>query len=344
MRPILAHAGRRRFDGHGQNRLTSLVLCVAVAVGSAAACSSGGPKGSSAPGKDSLAVEVASYDLAVGPPARFIAGVLTAGQQLVGFGTVSMRFAFLGTKEASASSTPVGSPTIATFLPVPGTTVPSPPPAAPGIVAGVDRGVYGAQFAFDRPGFWQVEVTARIAGTQRRGTSAFAVGDHHHLPAVGDAALNTNNLTMASTDVPKAAIDSRAGTGGEVPDPELHSTTIAAALAAKRPAVVVFATPVYCVSRFCGPVTDLVDGLSKTNADRASFIHVEIFKNFEAQNDAERLNAAAAEWLLRDDDLNEPWVFVIGADGRIIARFDNVVTAAELEALLQTFPVIGPAA
>ncbi len=321
-----------------------MLVCLVMLGASVAACSSGGSKASPAPGKDGLAVEVASYDLAVGPPARFIAGVLTAGQQLIGFGTVSMQFAFLGTEQASAAPTPVGAPTSATFLPVPGTTVPSPPPAAPGIVSGVDRGVYAAQFAFDRPGFWQVEVTARIGGEQQRGTSAFAVSDRHHLPAAGDAALDTTNLTMASTDVPKAAIDSRAGTSGEVPDPELHGTTIAAALAAKRPAVVVFATPVYCVSRFCGPVTDLIDSLSKTNADRASFIHVEIFRNFESQNDAERLNTAAAEWLFRDNDLNEPWVFVIAADGRIIARFDNVVTAAELEALIQTFPVIGPAA
>jgi len=333
--------------GGGQQihtRRAAVLACVVMLGASVAACSSGGSKGSPASGQDGLAVEVASYDLAVGPPARFIAGVLTSGQQLVGFGTVSMQFAFLGTEQASVPPTPVGAPTTATFLPVPGTTVPSPPPAAPGIVSGVDRGVYAAQFAFDRPGFWQVEVTARVGGKEQRGTSAFAVGDRHHLPAVGDAALDTANLTTASTDVPKAAIDSRAGTGGEVPDPELHSTTIAAALAAKRPAVVVFATPVYCVSRFCGPVTDLIDGLSKANADRASFIHVEIFRNFEAQNDAERLNTAAAEWLFRDNDVNEPWVFVIGADGRIIARFDNVVTAAELEALLQTFPVIGPAA
>jgi len=330
-------------DRRSRHRATALVLCAVLLAGLTAACSSGGTKGSAAQGKGSLAVEVASYDLAAGPPARFIAGLLNADQQLVGFGTVTMQFAFLGTEQASTASTPVGGPTTATFLPIPGTTVPSPPPPDPVVVAGVDRGVYAAQFGFDRPGFWQVEVTARIAGKQQRGTGAFAVADHHHLPAPGDAALDTSNLTMASTDVPKAAIDSRAGTSGEVPDPELHSTTIAAALAAKRPAVVVFATPVYCVSRFCGPVTDLVDDLSKANADRASFIHVEIYKNFESQNDADRLNTAAADWLFRDEDLTEPWVFVIGADGRIAARFDNVATAAELEPLIKALPVIGPA-
>jgi len=36
-------------------------------------------------------------------------------------------------------------------------------------------------------------------------------------------------------------------------------------------------------------------------------------------------------------------VFVIGADGRIAARFDNVVTRDELEPLVKALPVIGAA-
>ena len=55
------------------------------------------------------------------------------------------------------------------------------------------------------------------------------------------------------------------------------------------------------------------------------------------------VNQAAADWLLRNDDLQEPWVFVIGADGTIVARFDNVVTRDELEPLLRPLPPIGPA-
>ena len=100
----------------------------------------------------------------------------------------------------------------------------------------------------------------------------------------------------------------------------------------------VFATPVYCTSRFCGPVTDMVQELARAYADRASFVHVEIWQDFEKQV----LTKAAAEWLLRNNDLNEPWVFVIGADGRITARFDNVVTRDEVEPLLRALPVIGP--
>ena len=301
-----------------------------------ASCSSGG---SDKAGADDLAVQVASYDLATGGPARFIVGLVTIDQRLVGYGTVDLRFSYVGTKENTKNPTPFGPVVKASYLPIHGSIVPEPPPATPQIVAASDtRGLYAAQTSFDKAGFWEVEATARLDGKARSGKAAFAVNPTHAVPAPGDQALATENLTLTTPDVPRAAIDSRAGSG-EIPDPDLHRTTIAASLAANRPVVAVFATPVYCTSRFCGPVTDLVDELAHQYGDRADFIHVEIWRDFQAKT----VNRSAAEWVLRDDQLNEPWIFLIGADGRIKARFDNVVTRGELEPLLKALPVLGPA-
>jgi hypothetical protein len=300
------------------------------------ACSSGGDK----PNAQDLVVQVASYDLATGPPARFIVGLLTADQRLVGFGTVDLRFSYVGTKENADNPSPFGPPVKAAYLPIPGSVVPDPAPPSPQIVAASDsRGLYGAQAGFDKAGFWEVEATATVDGKARTGKAAFAVNPTHTVPAPGDPALATETLTLTTPDVPRAAIDSRAASG-DIPDPDLHRTTIAASLAAKRPVVAVFATPVYCTSRFCGPITDLVDELAHQYGDRADFVHVEIWRDFQAKT----INKSAADWIYRNDELNEPWVFVIGADGRISARFDNVVTRGELEPLLKALPVIGPAA
>jgi len=86
-------------------------------------------------------------------------------------------------------------------------------------------------------------------------------------------------------------------------------------------------------------VTDMVAGLAHDYGDRATFIHIEIWADHQNQ----KLNDAAAQWLLQPNgDLNEPWVFVIGADGNIAARFDNVATRDDLEPLLRQLPVIGP--
>ncbi len=302
------------------------------------ACNGSG--GSVKASADDLAVQVASYDLATGAPTRFIVGLITVDQRLIGYGTVDLRFSYVGTKEGGAQPTPFGPVVKASYLPIHGSVVPSPPPATAQVVRSSDtRGVYGAQTTFDRPGFWEVEATATVDGKTQRGKGAFAVNPRHAFPGPGDEALPTETFTLTTPDVPRPAIDSRAG-GGEIPDPDLHRTSIAAALAAKRPIVAVFATPVYCTSRFCGPITDMVDELAHQYADRADFIHVEIWRDFQNKT----INKTAAEWVLRDDALQEPWVFVIGADGRIAARFDNVVTRTELEPLLQALPVIGPAA
>ena len=97
----------------------------------------------------------------------------------------------------------------------------------------------------------------------------------------------------------------------------------------------VFSTPVYCVSRFCGPVTDVVAELAADYGDRADFIHVEIYRDFEANE----VNQAARDWLMTaDGDLREPWTFLIGADGRIAASWDTIVTRGEIEPLLEALP------
>jgi hypothetical protein len=315
--------GRRRFAAAAGALVLLLTAC-------------GGSGGSGKANPDDLAVQVASYDVATGAPARFIVGLLTVDQRLIGYGTVDFRFSYVGTKEGSAGATPFGPAVTASYLPIFGSVIPSPAPAGPQIVRSSDsRGVYGAPAAFDKAGFWEVEATATIDGKARHGKGAFAVNPTHAVPAPGDAALPTETLTLTTPEIPKAAVDSRGGSG-DIPDPDLHRTTIAASLAARRPVVAVFATPVYCTSRFCGPITDLVDELAHQYADRADFVHVEIWRDFQAQT----VNKSAADWVLRDGEITEPWVFVIGADGKVAARFDNVVTRAELEPLLTALPKI----
>ena len=54
---------------------------------------------------------------------------------------------------------------------------------------------------------------------------------------------------------------------------------------------------------------------------------------------AGKVNQAALDWLSKGDgDLREPWTFLIGADGRIAASWDTVVTRSEIEPLLKGLP------
>ena len=188
------------------------------------------------------------------------------------------------------------------------------------------RGVYAADVAFDRPGFWGIGAGIDLGGRQEV-RKCFKVLPKHDVPMPGDAAPATQNLTVSTPGAPPEAIDSRASAGTPVPDADLHQTTVAQALAEKRPVLLVVSTPTYCVSLFCGPITDMIGELAKQYGDRARFIHIEVWKDFKAQ----QLNDAAKEWIARGADINEPWVFLIGADGKVAARFDNIATRGDLE-------------
>jgi len=277
---------------------------------------------------DELVVQAANYDLAAGEPSRFIAGVLTQDQLFVSFGEVEMEFFYLGTEEGRGTAEE-GPTATGRFLAIEGEQQDG-PIAAP---ASRGRGVYAATVNFDRAGYWAVDLTAEIDGVRRSGRAVFEVREEHLYPAVGEQAPRTANRTLDS-DVPPAAVDSRAQNGDKVPDPSLHELTIAESIERGEPALVVFATPVYCVSQFCGPITDMVEDLQKEYSDRANFIHVEIWFDFQDK----AVNEAAAEWLLVKQDLTEPWVYLIDGAGKIVARWDNVATPAELEAELNKLP------
>lgn len=319
------------------------LACVVVVLVAAGCSSSGSPSGQEhghdeipnvGPGE--LAVAVPGFDLAVGGPQRFVVGLFTASRTDIGYGTVSLRFRWAG-DGVSKGEDEFGPPTIAEFRLLPGTAT-APAPSGPAVLApDQGRGVYVTEASFDRAGFWQVAADADIAGTEGdAGIGAFDVLTDHAVPAVGDLAMASDNATLdsADADADAASLDSRADTLAEIPDPLLHERSINDALGDHRPAVVVFSTPTYCLSRFCGPVTDMVSDLAGVYGDRAEFIHVEIWKDFDEQE----LSPVARDWLYRDGNLQEPWVFLIGSDGRILARWDNVLIRDELEAALGLLP------
>lgn len=286
--------------------------------------------GDDEPDAQPLNVLVASYELIAENDNRFIAGVLTMDQRLVAFGDVGMEFSYLGTGEGSQEPETFTEMT-ATFLAIPGTFTGEPPADTVLAEPSEGTGVYAAEpVRFDRAGFWQVEVTAEIDGTSYSGVSAFQVLDEAQVPAIGEQAPASENNIIGSDARPQA-IDSRATSQEDVPDPELHQLTIAEALEQDRPLVVVFSTPVFCVSQFCGPITDLIQEVQAEYGDQANFIHVEIWSNFQEQ----AITRAAADWLLRNNNLQEPWVFLVDSSGVIVDRWDNVITREELVSALE---------
>jgi hypothetical protein len=287
----------------------------------------------------SLSMEVASSDLALGAPQHFELGIFSSdgqGVKLLSFGQMSFAFSFLG--DGSGDPQP-GPQATGTYVAAFGTPQSGPAPAFTD--PNDARGVYQADVEFDQAGTWQVDATVEVPGqgSQTLSTS-FVVSEQHSLPAPGDRAQRTENLTIDSTGVPPAAIDSRALDGAPVPDPDLHRTTIADALSKHLPILAIFSTPTYCVSIMCGPETDGLEDLAKRYPDRAVFIHVEIWRNYNKSV----VNEAAADWVCCDEsgNLTEPWLFLIGSDGVIKDRWGPLFDPDEVAKELAQLPAMKP--
>ncbi|MGQ0434005.1 MAG: hypothetical protein ACT452_16560 [Microthrixaceae bacterium] len=309
------------------------LLAVTLAFALMAAACGGSDTGSSGARQrdDAIAAQVASYDLVAGRTGRFIVGIYGSDRtRTVAYGTVTFQFAPVN--DRAADPTKPGPEVEATFLPIPGQALDPNQPGPRLVGAAEATGVYGApEVTFDQPGFWEVTVHATLDGNEETTTAAFEVLANSPIPTIGDRAPRTVQPLAGSTDIDPKAIDSRASADRPVPDPELHSITIADALDASRPFMVVVSTPTFCTSRFCGPITDSVQQLAKDFADMPmAFIHLEVWQDFENNI----VNPPAREWIAPTPDVDgaEPWVFVVDANGTITHRFDNVATDAELRA------------
>ena len=227
-----------------------------------------------------FAAEVASADLVAGEPSRVEVGVFrtdaTAGVRLLTGGTIAMALR----PYEGGDGTPVQGQ--ASYVAAPGTEGDA--SGTPALTTpDVARGVYELDdVTFDAAGLWEAQVSIEVDGTPLSLPATFEVLTDHALPAPGDEALRTENLTTETAKDPQA-LDSRAQDGAPLPDPELHTETIAGALGDGRPVLVLFATPVYCQSQFCGPTTDALQELAAEGPKDVAYIHVEIWADYAAR-------------------------------------------------------------
>ena len=187
------------------------------------------------------------------------------------------------------------------------------------------KALYVAHVRVPRAGtYW---VLARPLGRVRiGGVTQVVVNAHSTSPAVGTRAFPSHTPTLATAHGRTSELTTRVP-----PDRGLLRYSIAESLTAHAPFVVTFATPRWCTSRTCGPVVDVVQAARRQFASSlVRFIHVEVY----AGNDPRKgYNRWYREWHLR----SEPWTFLIGADGRVKAKFAGSMSLRELAAAVRRF-------
>lgn len=189
-----------------------------------------------------------------------------------------------------------------------------------------EAGVYVTYTTFDEPGDWGAELSILQGEDETVTTYRFTVLEDSVEPSIGDPAPASLQATTATEPIEE--IDSSYPLRDA-----MHTTTVADAIEVGKPVVVAFATPAFCTSRTCGPVMDLVvDPLFSRYSEEAIFIHIEPYLLRDLrQTNVQNPVPAVLEWRLQ----SEPWVFILGRDGRVVGKFEGVVAMDEVESVLQ---------
>ena len=180
-------------------------------------------------------------------------------------------------------------------------------------------GFYGAQVEFPEAGDWMVAATLDVDGGRAVGQGAVSVA------AKVPAAVGSKAKPLATPVATSAAGRKKICT--REPACPLHTISLDDAVAAGRPTVVTFATPLLCSSQMCGPVVDEQMVAADKLGAKASFIHVEIYPS--------RTTAKPARTFLQYGFTTEPWLLVVDRDGVIRARHEGPVTAGQIEDALR---------
>jgi hypothetical protein len=180
--------------------------------------------------------------------------------------------------------------------------------------------VYATSVRFPKAGKYNALGAVEINGKLEPTGVGLKVSAHDSVPGVGQKPPMISTPTVQSVHGNIASIDTR------TPHDDMHDVNFRDVVG-KKPVVILFATPLLCQSRVCGPVTDIAEEVKHTDpaAKGVAFIHMEIYNKNNA-NDGYRPQLAAFHLQ------TEPWAFVLDRSGRISTRFEGAFSAAELKA------------
>jgi hypothetical protein len=257
--------------------------------------------------------QVADESGSAGPELGMATSVFIPGKNRVAFGVIDDQSGFVYGKTALYVAPTPGSKALGPF----------PAPADVLVTEGRYRSkqaatetdpfaaVYAAQVPFKKAGDYSI-----LAVTNDGSKTVAAPGQvkvvtraQDRIPEVGEMAPKVETDTKASARGDLASIDTRQ------PPSDMHEQSFADVVG-KQPIALLFATPQLCQSRVCGPVVDIGLQLKSTYGDRVEFIHQEVY----VDNDPEK---GLREPLKRFNLATEPWLFVVGKDGRITARLEG---------------------
>ncbi|MCB1006039.1 MAG: hypothetical protein KDB35_17800 [Acidimicrobiales bacterium] len=190
----------------------------------------------------------------------------------------------------------------------------------PGHADGVPIAYYPLRYRFERPGYYGVRAVGPGMGPLDANI-AVSAPDDIELVQPGDKVpvLNT------PTTVDARGIDPICTATPACP---LHEIDLADAVVSGKPTALLISTPAFCQIGVCGPVLDLlVEAIGQY--PQVQPIHCEVYR------DAEGPTSGAIAPVVEAMGMQfEPSLYLIGADGVVRERLDNVFDRTEINAAL----------
>jgi hypothetical protein len=249
-------------------------------------------------------------------------GTFTPGRRRLAFGLNASSGQFIYAPTAIYLARTPGSPAQGPYLAPadPMTVAPqyrSQQNAGPGGI----QAIYAAELPIRSAGTYTVLALTRTSKGLIGAPGEIAVTASSPIPDVGQKA-------------PDVATDTAATVGGDIallttrrPPEQMHSVSFSQVLG-RRPVALLFSTPQFCVSRVCGPVTDVTVSLQHEFANRITFIHEEVYTHNQP---SQGLRSQLKAFHLR----TEPWLFAINRRGVIVARLEGAFGTTELRQALE---------
>jgi hypothetical protein len=249
-------------------------------------------------------------------------GTFTPGNRRLAFGLNSSSGAFIYAPTVLYLAAAPGAPAQGPFLaPADPMTVAPRYRSAQNAGPGGVQAIYAAQVPVAHKGTYVVLALTRTPRGLIGSPGEIAVAASSPIPDVGQRPPAVATDTAATVHRDLALLSTR------TPPEDMHAVSFDQVLG-RRPVALLFSTPQLCVSRVCGPVTDIAVSLEHQFAGRIAFIHEEVYVNNQpSQGLRPQLKAFHLE--------TEPWLFTVNRRGIIAARLEGAFGVNEVKQALE---------
>jgi hypothetical protein len=183
------------------------------------------------------------------------------------------------------------------------------------------QAIYAASVPVPKPGTYFILSLTKGPSGIIGATGELAAASSSQIPAVGQRPPDIATDTSATVHGNEALLTTR------LPPENMGSVSFNQVLG-KKPVALLFSTPQLCISRVCGPVTDVAVQIQHRFGDKVTFIHQEVYVDNQP---SKGLRPQLKAFHLR----TEPWLFVIDKQGKIVARLEGAFGTTEMTQAIQ---------